>query len=350
MNNQTLSICIVTWNSMKFIKDCLESIMKQSIWLAKDFEIKIAINVVDNGSQDDTVDFIRNNYPYVHILKNINNLGFSRAYNQAIKMQQTDWVLVLNTDVILEPDFLEKILIAAKNSKRDVAALGGKVLKIETVVENGGLSEKIKSDKLDSCGLEVRKSRQVKNIGEGEVDEGQYDELNEVFGFSGACVLFRREALEDVNFKDEYFDEDLFAYQEDYDLACRLQLYGWQSVFVPSAKAYHFRSASLGMLSPWKFRKIIKARKQKSQLTNYYSYKNHLCVLLKNEITENFWRYLPHIFWFELKKFIYLLFFETRTLGCLGKFFKLFGRMRLKRKIIMSRRKVTAEYIRGWVH
>jgi len=344
---QTLSICIVTWNSMKFIKDCLDSIMRQTVWIKKSFNIKIGINIVDNGSQDGTLEFIHQNYQFVHILKNINNLGFSRAYNQAIKMQQTDWVLVLNVDMILEPDFLEKILTAAKNAKDSTGALGGKILKIETVIENGGLSERIKSDKIDSYGLEVKKSRQIKNIGEGEVDEGQYDEMQEVFGFTGACILFKREALEDVVFKDEYFDNDFFAYQEDYDLAYRLQLYNWKSIFVPSAKSYHFRSANLGTLSPWKFRKIIKARKQKSQLTSYHSYKNHLFVLLKNEISENFWRNLSHILWFEFKKFIYLLFFEIKTLGSLKHFFKLLGKMKLKRKIIMSRRKVTAEYMRS---
>ena len=119
----TLSICITTWNSMKFIKDCLESIFQQSIWFA-DNDIKIAVNIVDNGSQDETVDFIRKNYPQVHILKNINNLGFCKPYNQAIKMHYTDWVLVMNPDVILEKDFLEKILLVAKKSKPEVGSLG----------------------------------------------------------------------------------------------------------------------------------------------------------------------------------------------------------------------------------
>lgn len=342
----TLSICITTWNSMKFIKDCLESIFKQSIWFA-DEEIKIAVNIVDNGSQDETVSFIRKNYPQVHILKNINNLGFCKAYNQAIKMHQTDWVLIMNPDVILEKDFLEKILLVAKNVKSEIGSLGGKILKIENVMEDGGLLTTIKSNRIDSFGLEIKKSRQVKNIGEGAIDTGQFDEMQNVFGFSGACVLYRRETLEDIKFKESFFDEDFFAYQDDFDISYRLKIYGWQSVFVASAKAYHFRSAHLHTLKPWMFWKIIKARRSKSKIINYHSYKNHLCVLVKNEIAENFWQHFHYILWFELKKFVYILFFEWSTLKAYLEFFKLLPKMLLKRKVIMGRRKIRAEEIRS---
>jgi len=331
---------------MKFIKSCLESVFNQTVLEEKDYEIKVAVNVVDNGSEDGTVDFIKRNYPQVHVLKNINNLGFARGYNQAIKMCQADWTLVLNVDVVLDPDFLKKIFSAIKNSQDKVGSFGGKILRIETLREESGLSKVVKSNKIDSCGLEVKKSRQVKNIGEGEVDRGQYDDLSQVFGFSGACVLYRREALEDVKFREEYFDEDFFAYQEDYDLSYRLQLYGWQSTFVPGAKAYHFRSARQSANKFFEIKKIVESRRQRSRLINYHSYKNHLFVLLKNEIGENFWRHFIFIFWYELRKFVFLLLFEQETLKALGQFFKLLPRMLLKRKIIMSRRKVTAKYMR----
>ncbi len=344
----TLSICIVTWNSMKFIKDCLESIFKQSIWFGDNFDIKIAVNIVDNGSQDETVSFIRKNYPQAHILKNINNLGFCKAHNQAIKMHQTDWILVMNPDVILEKDFLNKILSVAKNSKPETGALGGKILKVENIMEDDGLLTTIKSDKIDSFGLEVRKSRQVKNIGEAEIDAGQYDEMKNVFGFSGACVLYRREALEDIKIKEEYFDEDFFAYQDDFDISYRLKIYGWQSIFVASAKVYHFRSANLHTLKLWQFWKIIRARRSKSKIINYHSYKNHLCVLIKNEVAENFWRHFHYILWFEFKKFVYILFFEWSTLKAYPDFFRLLPKMWNKRKVVMGRRKIQIKKLRKW--
>ena len=342
----TLSICIVTWNSMKFIKDCLEAIFNQTIWHDKNYQF--AINIVDNGSTDGTVDFVRTNYPEVRILKNINNLGFCRAYNQAIKMHQSDWVLILNPDVILTDEFLAEILSAVFKAPDNTAALSGKILRAETLLEEGGLAKIAKTDIIDSFGLLVKKSRLVKNIGEGEKDINQYAARKEVFGFSGGCVLYRRAALESVKFQDEYFDEDFFAYQDDFDLSYRLQLLNWQSFFVPAAKAYHFRSARNQNLRPWQFWTIRKARRAKSQLINFHSYKNHLFVLIKNEAGANFWRHLPFIFWLEFKKFIFLLFFEPKTLKAYGQFFKLLPRMILKRKIIFGRKHLPAAEIRKW--
>lgn len=342
----TLSICIATWNSMKFIRECLESIFNQTIFFDPDFEIKIAVNIVDNGSEDGTVEFIKKNYPQVHILKNMHNVGFCKSYNQAIKMHQTDWNLIMNVDTILEKDFLEKILKAVNHisEKIKIGSLGPKILKAETIFEYG-LPKIIKTNKIDSCGLLVKKSRLVKNIGEGETDNGQYDNATEIFGFTGACLLLKREALEDIKIGEEYFDEDFFAYQDDFDLSYRLRLYGWQNMFVPGALVYHFRAAKINPLKPWQVWKIIQARRAKSLLTNYHSYKNHFCVLIKNELPVIFWRHLPYIFWLEFKKFIFIIFFEQRTLSALKIFFKLLPKILFKRKMIMARRKATAEEI-----
>lgn len=333
---------------MRFIKDCLDSIMRQTVWVKKDFDIKIAINIVDNGSQDGTVEYIRKNYPYVHILQNVNNLGFSRAYNQAIQMHNTDYVLIMNIDVILEKDFLEKIFAVVLRDKDEIGTWGGKIFKAQTQIDEDGLPKLIKTNIFDSCGLEIKKSRRLKNIGEGENESGYYDNLAEVFGFSGCCTLFRREALESAKFKNEYYDEDFFAYQEDYDLAYRLQLLGWRAKFVAGAKAYHFRSAQLSFLNPFKFWKVIQARRAKSQMINYHSYKNHWFVLLKNELTQNFLYHLPYIVWFEFKKLIYILLFEQKTLGSLKDFFKKFRKMKIKRQVIQERRKVSAAYLRAF--
>ena len=342
----TLSICLATWNSMKFIRECLESIFSQTVFLDPDFEIKIAVNLVDNGSEDGTVEFIKNNYPQIHILKNMNNVGFCKSYNQAIKMHQTDWVLIMNVDTILASDFLAVILKTAEriSDKIKAGSFGPKILKAETIFEDS-LPKIIKTNKIDSCGLMVKKSRLVKNIGEGEIDNSQYDNVQDFFGFSGACLLFRREALEDIKIGAEYFDEDFFAYQDDFDLAWRLRLFGWQNIFVPGAKVYHFRASRINTLKPWQFLQIVRARRAKSLLINYHSYKNHFWVLVKNELMANFWRHFPFIFWLELKKFIFILFFEQKTLASLKFFFKLLPKMLFKRKIIMARRKAAVEEI-----
>jgi len=348
--NKTLSICIATYNSKRFVKDCLESILKQSVWHKKDFDIKIGINVVDNGSQDETVEFIQNNYSFVHLLQNVNNLGFSRAYNQAIKMQEADLFLIMNADVILEKDYLENLLKkVAQSGTEKVGVWGGKILRVHTQTGEDGLQDLKKTHIIDSCGLEVKKSRQVKNIGEGQKDEGQFDNLEKVFGFSGCCFLISKKALEDVKYKEEYFDEDFFAYQEDFDLAYRLQLFGWQANFVKDAVCYHFRSAKLHTLKPWLFWKIIQARREKSQIANYHSYKNHWWLLYKNELAGNFWKDFIFIFWFEFRKVIYLLFFENKSLKSLKEDFKKNKKMKAKRFWVMERRRVGGEEIGEWM-
>lgn len=341
-----LSICIVTWNSMKFIQDCLESILRQNFFL-EDLKFDLTINVVDNGSKDGTAEFIKKNYSQVKILKNVNNVGFCRAYNQAIKMHNSDWVLILNVDTILEQNFLEEMFKVILINQERVGALGPKVLRSETVIEDG-LPKVLKSNKIDSLGLEIKKSRLVKNIGEGEEDGGQYDNSREFFGFSGAVIMLNREALEDVKIGEEFFDEDFFAYQDDFDFFYRLRNYGWHNLFVPTAKVYHFRSAKINILKPWQFLQIIRARRAKSLLINYHSYKNHLWTLIKNESGANFLRHLPYIFWLEFKKFIFILFFEQKTLGSLKIFFKLLPKMFFKRKIIMSRKKTPDQELRSW--
>ncbi|MFN3301467.1 MAG: glycosyltransferase, partial [Patescibacteria group bacterium] len=99
-----ISIQIVTWNSRKFLSECLNSIFNQTY---KDFSILI----IDNASNDGTIEFIKENYPTLNILRNSKNLGFATAHNQGLRLfENSPYVLLINPDVILEKDWLEKIL------------------------------------------------------------------------------------------------------------------------------------------------------------------------------------------------------------------------------------------------
>ncbi|MGB9609207.1 MAG: glycosyltransferase family 2 protein, partial [Minisyncoccia bacterium] len=194
---------------------------------------------------------------------------------------------------------------------------------------------------------------------------GQYDKQEEVFGISGACVLYRRTALEDIkiptnygNFmkiqKDnsqfvdsqticrlasswEYFDQDFFSYKEDIDLAWRLQLRGWKAIYVPGARAYHFRSVS------------ISNRFSKSQWVNFFSYRNHLWLLLKNDYLRNFLSHIWFIFWYQLAKEFYLLFTQPKVLlkGSFA-FWQGFSKIYRKRKYILKNAKIKAREIKQW--
>ncbi len=339
-----VSVNLVTWNSLKFFSNCLDSLLNQTY---KNFSILI----IDNASNDGTIKFLEKNYPQIGVLKNARNLGFCKAHNQGIKFAQEkgfDYVLVANADIIFSPDCLENLVQAMENDKR-VASIGPKLLKVKT----GSLEFKddIKTGIIDSCGFKILKSRRTIEIGAGELDSNQYNDLREVFGSSGALVLYRCKALEDVKMENsnqigEYFDENFFAYKEDIDLAWRLRLKGWINLREPKAVAYHYRAASTK--EKMSFIENVKNRRHRNGTINYYSYKNQLLLLLKNEFAVNFIFDFFHISFYEWKKFIYIFFFESRTRGVFWQFIKKIPDTLRKRRIIMKNRKVGAKEIRKW--
>jgi len=346
-----VSIQIVTWNSLRFLPDCLESIFNQTF---RDWSVLI----IDNNSSDHSLEYVEKNWPQVKVLKNSRNLGFSRAHNQGLASTDSEYVLVMNPDVILEPDFLTEIVTAADKKKR-VASLAPKLLKMKfnhidhcdhNTPEQQGSGAMInpdwcviKTEMIDSTGLAMKKTRRFVDRGEGAKDEGQYDKQTDIFGASGACVLYRRKSLVDVKMKDvglreEYFDEDFFAYQEDIDLAWRLKWRGWQALYVSSALAYHVRQIS------------ATHRFQKSSFVNFLSYRNHLWLLLKDESFINFCRNFFYIFPYQAMKVLYLLFTQPGVLlkGEAAYWSKFFWMLK-KRGQTMRRRRLSAAKIREYI-
>jgi len=125
MDLPKVTIQIVTWNSMKYLPTCLKAIFDQSY---KDFQVL----VIDNNSMDETVDFIRKNYPEVAIFQNKKNMGFAKANNQGIKLLHSPYVLLCNPDIILEPDWLEKIMTNIESGEySNIGSFGGKLLKLK---------------------------------------------------------------------------------------------------------------------------------------------------------------------------------------------------------------------------
>jgi GT2 family glycosyltransferase len=345
-----VSVAIVTYNAIKYLDDCLKSIFSQTF---KDFKVL----VIDNASEDGTVEHLRKNYPQVTVLQNFKNLGLAKAYNQAIKFWESEYVLLANQDIILQLDFLEKLIKVAAHHPA-AASFGGKILKLSHDEDKRDLGPEI----IDTTGIVATKSRRFYDRGAGEEDKGQYDQAGEIFGLSANLVLYRREALEKVKIKNlknregfkftttfdyyEYFDEDFFMYKEDVDLAWRLQLAGYSAWYLPSAEAYHYRSA----FGHAEFNHLItiKDRRRKSKFVNRLSYKNHWLVLVKNEFWSNFLLHLPWIIFYELKKFVYVLVLEVGTLKSVGEFFRLLPNIRDKRKQIKILRRVGAKEIRKW--
>ncbi len=339
----SVSICIVTYNSMKYLPYFLDSVFHQTYW-QKSGETP-DVFVVDNASGDKTVNFIRDNFPTVHLLRNINNIGLSRAWNQAIKMTRGDYLLVMNPDLILEEKFLAT-LVSDLAEDDHLAAAGGKLYRLDFESEGGFLVSPVKTNILDSCGLRAFKNRRFVDRGAGELDRGQLDVKEEVFGLSGACLLLRRSALEAIKFGEEYFDENFFMYQEDIDLAWRLRLAGWSALYDPLARGWHHRRAQSGQKNDWA---VIRYRRGKENLVNFHSYKNHLMLLYKNELWANVLPNLPSILWYELKKFVYVLIFEVHNFfRGWAEIFKNRHILKKKRGVNMRQKKVRAEEMRRW--
>jgi GT2 family glycosyltransferase len=324
-----VAISLVTWNGEKHLEPLMASVFAQTF---KDFEIL----VIDNGSSDGTVSFFEKDYPQIRLIKNQENLGFAKGHNIGIQETQSDYVLILNQDVILEPDFLAQ-LVEFMDKHKKAALVGGKLLK---------LKDKGKTKIIDSVGQKIFKTQQVIELGAGQEDKGQFDEAHQVFGISATAAFYRRLALEEVKIGQEYFDEDFFSYKEDVDLNYRLRLYGWEIWYLPPAVAYHDRSAQ-GVGAGFDL-STIGYRQQKNKFVNFHSYKNHWFVLTKNLTWYNFFWLFPYIFVYELIKFLYILFFEPKTLKAIPVIFQKLPAMIKKRKIIIKHKKVSNKELFGW--
>ena len=317
-----VSIVIVTWNSERYIAECLDRIRKQTF---TDHELI----VVDNGSEDHTVSRVEQHYPEGRIIRNDVNKGFTTATNQGIRAARGVFILSLNPDVFLEPPFVQE-LVALLTRHEDYGFGCGKVL----LHRDGAPSTKI-----DSTGLFLRPGLRACDRGNLEEDRGQYDTEGPVFAACGAAVLFSREALECVKIDTEYLDEDFFAYYDDLDIGWRLQLAGYGCGYTPRAVAYHVRGGSgLGDKFHTKTRPM-----QELTLRNRY------LLLIKNLSLTNFVLFFPFFFATECGILLYMCFRAPHLRQVYGGVGALWGAMQRKRTLIQANRRKDGAYIRRWV-
>lgn len=307
-----VTIGLLTYNSEKYIEPCLNSILSQ------DYE-NVEIIIFDNCSVDDTVEKISANFPQIQVIQSSENLGFGKGHNEILRSTECEFYACLNVDMIFEQNFISE-LVKVLADRPVYGSVGGKLKRwdYENYLENAGIVQDMgKTNFIDSIGIRLLKSHRFEDIGHAEVDYGQYDQVRDIFGVSGAAVLYRRKALEDVSFINEdgvkeFFDETMFMYKEDVDLAYRLQWAGWKSRYTPLAIAFHDRSVRMIGRNPME---VIKNRLKKDRRVNQFSYLNHH-ILLKKNFSSNFSLEIKSLtFWYNFKVFIYIMLFETETLG-----------------------------------
>jgi GT2 family glycosyltransferase len=236
-----ISIVITNFNGRKYLEACLTSVLSQTF---KDFEVIIA----DNGSSDDSVDYLKKNFPCVRVIKNEKNLGFAGGTNAGIVQARGEYILTLNNDTQMENSFLKELIVPMELDNR-IGMCASKML--------------LNDGRIDSTGICLSRSGAAWDRGTMEPDLGQYDSSEEVFGPCAGAALYRKKMLDEIGL----FDEDFFLYMEDVDLAFRGRLAGWRCCYIPDAKVRHVHGGTSA---------------QGSELAIYYGNRNLLWNVVKN--------------------------------------------------------------------
>lgn len=317
-----VSITIVTFNSRSFIGKCLESIRAQSYG-------NLEIILIDNASTDATVEFLRTLSEPYKVAFNRENTGFAAAQNQAIALSSGRFVLVLNPDVILTPDFIA-ILVAAAGDHSNVGTFCGKLLVLPPDLEIPT------APLIDSTGIFF--TRQLRHLDRGsrESDDGSYDKTEFVFGATGAAALYRREMIEHISIDGEFYDSDFFSYREDADVSWRAQLLGWTCLYVPDAVAYHVRSV------------LPENRRSQPSHINMHSVKNRWLLRIKNMTGDLYCRCWLPVTLRDAAVIAACLTVEWSSLPAFVLLAKKWKSAFAKRRKIMALRRVDDRYIAGW--
>lgn len=211
---------IPSWNGIELLDVVLPSLERQTY---RSFHV----TVVDNGSHDGSVTYLRRSWPQVNVIALPRNVGFAPAVNVGVRASRTELVALLNNDLELEPVWLEE-MVAELRAHPEAGSAAGKMLdySVREVIDDCG-------DGLSWYGVGFARGR-------GERDRGQYDEPGTVFSACAGAATYRRSALEDVGL----MDEDFFAYMEDLDWGFRAQLAGYACRYQPRAVSYHVGGAT----------------------------------------------------------------------------------------------------------
>ncbi len=221
---------VVNWNRRELLRACLESLARQQ---EADFEVI----VVDNGSQDGSAEMVERDFCErpdlrVRLIRNPVNRGFCAANNQGIAAARAPFIALLNNDAEAHPHWLAA-LRRCFDGRPQVGMAASKILVHEDPL------------RIDKAGHLIYLDGQNRGRGSGEIDQGQYDRLEETLWPDGCAAMYRKAMLEEIG----GFDEDFFAYGDDAELGLRARLAGWTCLYTPAAVVRHHRGASLGLTS-----------------------------------------------------------------------------------------------------
>ncbi len=304
-----VSVVILNWNGKHYLEKFLPSVLASTY-------PNLEIVVADNASTDDSIAFVNKTFPQVSIIKNKENLGFAGGYNAALSTINSDYFVLLNSDVEVTPTWIEPV-IELMESDPLIAAAQPKLKdwndrnKFEYAGAAGGF--------LDQFGYPFCRGRIFDTI---EVDKGQYETASEIFWASGAALFIKRNCWE----KAQGLDADFFAHMEEIDLCWRLKNLGFKIMYCPASTVYHVGGGTLQSENSYK---------------TYLNFRNNLFMLLKNLEGNRVVFILFIRFWLDLLSMIkFLLAGRYKHAGAINKahvdFFKGLSRMKKKRIYTMN--------------
>lgn len=301
-----VSVVIPNWNGKHFLNECLASLKDQTY---QDLEIIL----VDGGSSDSSVEFVRRFFPEVQIVQLEKNKGFSGAANEGLRTAKGRFVALLNNDAMADRRWIEE-LVKGIRSSREIGFCTSKILRAP------GIKMDTAGDQYTRYGVAMKRGQNA--------EANRFSEAEFVFGACAAGALYSKVMLEETG----YFDEDLCCIYEDVDLSFRAQLRGFKCLYVPTAIVHHIVGGTSG---------------RNNDFTLYYGQRNMVSVFLKNMPAPFLIRYLPLHLSYTVLAMIYHLSKGRGKMFLHAKADALrqIGRTLQKRKIIQGKRKVSSKYL-----
>ena len=218
---QEVSVIIPNFNGMAYLDGVLSGLECQTV---RNFEVIL----VDNGSSDGSCAFVASSYPWVHMIELPENFGFCKAVNEGIKASRAPYVLLLNNDIEVTPDFIEEMLAAIRRHKKAFSCAARMIQFYDR-------------DRLDDAGNYYCALGWAYARGKGK-DIHTCEKEEKIFASCAGAAIYRRKIFEKIG----YFDEEHFAYLEDMDVGYRARINGYENWYAPKAMVYHVRSGTSG--------------------------------------------------------------------------------------------------------
>lgn len=256
MSEAKVAIVILNWNGRTFLDRFLPSVIK--------FSLGAEIIIADNASTDDSVSFLKTQYPELKVILLNENYGFAGGYNKALKEVDADIFILLNSDVEVTEGWIEPIITLMQNDTK-IAACQPKIRSYNdrTLLEHAGAA----GGYIDYLGYPFCRGRIYNYL---EEDHGQYNDSREIFWATGACLFVRANIFHQL----KGFDEDFFAHMEEIDLCWRIHRLGYKIMVEPDSMVYHVGGGTLPKSNPRK---------------TYYNFRNNLMMIHKNQKAPLVW-------------------------------------------------------------